>query len=63
MVQRGWCWGAMPPGIEVFCTAYHGGDKSLLQVRAEMLHGTQGETNLSPKAGTEMGQKAPGPLS
>lgn len=62
MVQGGWYWGAVPLGTEVFCIAHHGGDNLLLQMRAEMLHGTQGEANLSPKADTQMGQKAPGLL-
>jgi len=63
MVQGGWHWGAVLPGTEVFCIAHHGGEGLLLQMSAEVLHGTQAEANLSPKAGTEMGQKAPEPLS
>lgn len=57
MVQGDWYWGAVPLGIEVFCIAYHGGDNLLLQMSAEMLHGTQGEANLSSKAGTEWGRR------
>lgn len=51
--------GAVPLGAEVFCIAHRGGDNLLLQMSAEILHGTQGEANLSLKVVTEMGQKAP----
>lgn len=51
--------GAVPLGTEVFCIVHCGVDNLLLQMGAEMLHGTQGEANLSLKVVTEMGQKAP----